>query len=653
MAENYGNRYTEKQLAILERKLKMVYSESKADLDDAVDRYYNGYTEIVNGKLVHHPGMYDRLKTELEAYERGEYTQEEFTKWWWSQEGRGQHIEAMRDEMARAMTETNMRAAALINDNTPGIYAMNANWTAYTIAVPRQDKDGNWTKDVTDGVAFNLVNEQTVRELIHDDNNHVEFRVNRVNRKSDYEWNKDQITKALLSGILQGESVYKIADRFMIVQKRNTAAAIRNARTSFTSAQNAGSLNAMEQAVKMGIKIKKQWMSTKDNRTRDRHLELNGEQQAVDKKFSNGLMYPGDAEGKPEEVYNCRCTMVTVDPAVVGVNKDPYDVAGFDEWMRKERTDLWKKKLGIGDLTGEKEEKAQEEKKQEKQKVDYSNKTAEELNREGIVMLRSHWDEYREKFLGNATPFNMDDVGKGTYDYSVKIGKFKDKEKVANILKVLDNLGEKFYSPLDRLEWYDMMEAVNSTAFADVFHQWSVGSATMRLNPVKFTEKGIERLKELSMTKYCANIPEGRELEYIITHEFGHSILNLGESLPTSKKNFVQANYDPVKKARKELGSIWGVYAEDVAKTEKEYRDYSKKIDGKFLIEMIMPTEEEKKELGRRKEAFEKTRISKYSMSNSDEFVAESFADVIMNGENANYYSKQVYKVIEKYFGKG
>ena len=360
MPRDYAANQTDKELAKLERKLSLLYAESKADLDEAVDRYYNGWDERVldkktgKYKTVHHRGMKERYEKEYQAYldgkyhdPTGKYTDEEmFNRYVWAQEGRGRQIESMRNEMAKNMTQTNQRAAAMINDKTPGIYSLNANWEAYKIEVVRKDDSGKWTKDsnrkdygngISADVSFNLVREQTVKDLVTG-KNHVEFRVNSVNPKRDYAWNKDQITKALTAGILQGESPYQVANRYMVVMQRNKVAAIRNARTSITSAQNAGCQNTYDRAVEMGIKLQKQWMSTRDDRTRDTHILANGQHVDVDKMFNVGgseLKYPGDTSGAPAEVYNCRCTMVTLDPAVLAMNSDPYDVKGFEEWSEE------------------------------------------------------------------------------------------------------------------------------------------------------------------------------------------------------------------------------------------------------------------------------------------------------------------------------
>ena len=51
-------------------------------------------------------------------------------------------------------------------------------------------------------------------------------------------------------------------------------------------------------------------------------------------------MYPGDSSGTPAEVYNCRCTMVTLDPAVLAINSDPYDLEGFKKWIEEHRPEL-------------------------------------------------------------------------------------------------------------------------------------------------------------------------------------------------------------------------------------------------------------------------------------------------------------------------
>ena len=76
-----------------------------------------------------------------------------------------------------------------------------------------------------------------------------------------------------------------------------------------TGAENAGKLDSMKRAQELGVQLKKLWLATRDGRTRDSHVMMDGEMAEVDEKFSNGCMYPGDPNGAPAEVYNCRCAM--------------------------------------------------------------------------------------------------------------------------------------------------------------------------------------------------------------------------------------------------------------------------------------------------------------------------------------------------------
>ncbi|MBQ8944909.1 MAG: hypothetical protein IJ050_10525 [Clostridia bacterium] len=65
----------------------------------------------------------------------------------------------------------------------------------------------------------------------------------------------------------------------------------------------------MADASKDGIILDKQWLATKDERTRDSHAHLDGEIRKWNERFSNGLRYPQDPQGEAGEVYNCRCAM--------------------------------------------------------------------------------------------------------------------------------------------------------------------------------------------------------------------------------------------------------------------------------------------------------------------------------------------------------
>lgn len=243
------------------------------------------------------------------------WTEEDYMQWRLAQIGRGKRFEALRDEIAERILQVNEIAIAYINDVTPGIYALNRNWVAYTIEM------------IAGNVGFNLWDEQTVRRLIVEEPEVMpEYPEEKaVKRDIDLEKSKKQITASITSGIMQGQSVGKIADD---LQKRiptmSRASAIRAARTAITGAENAGRMDSYKAASDMGINVRKRWVATKDGRTRHAHQRLDGQTVDWDKSFSSELgkiRFPGDPRAKPANVYNCRCTIRTVERP--GIEAEP------------------------------------------------------------------------------------------------------------------------------------------------------------------------------------------------------------------------------------------------------------------------------------------------------------------------------------------
>ena len=98
--------------------------------------------------------------------------------------------------------------------------------------------------------------------------------------------------------------------------------AVRAARTAVTAAENAGRMDSYHAAEKMGIKLRKRWLSTLDGRTRHAHAILDGQTVDVDKPFKvdgREIRFPGDPQAAPYLVYNCRCSLVA---DVIGIPKD-------------------------------------------------------------------------------------------------------------------------------------------------------------------------------------------------------------------------------------------------------------------------------------------------------------------------------------------
>lgn len=289
--------WTDEELKRLERRIARIYREARDELSKTIKAYFESFRR-----------RDEEMRALIGTIQNGkEWTQEDYKLWRLNQIGRGRRFEDLRDKLAQRCTEANATALAYVNDATPSIYALNRNYAAYTI------------ERVSGDVGFTLWDESTVRRLIVEQPNLMPYypQEKALRRGIDLEWGKKQITKAVTSGILQGNSVGKIAtDLQTLVFKKDRAGAVRAARTAVTEAQNAGRMDSYAAASKMGIKVRKRWVATKDEHTRRSHQKLDGKTIDWDEPFLSELgeiRYPGDPQAKPANVYNCRCTLRTVE----------------------------------------------------------------------------------------------------------------------------------------------------------------------------------------------------------------------------------------------------------------------------------------------------------------------------------------------------
>lgn len=325
-----AHQLTDEELKKLERRIASIYRKARDELQETVDAYFESFAK-----------RDEEMKDLIGTFVNGrEWTEQDYKQWRLAQIGRGKRFETLRDKVAERMTKANETAVSYVNDATQGIYSLNRNYAAYTI------------EQVAGDVGFDLWNEQTVKRLIVEQPDLMPYYPPKkaVKRGIDLTYGKKQITSTVTSGILQGKSIKGLADDLQTrIPTMNRDSAIRTARTAVTGAQNAGRIDSYTAAQKMGIKLQKEWLATLDGRTRHSHAMLDGEKVETDEKFSNGCRFPGDPQGRPEEIYNCRCTLIASLPDVdtsdaqrrprnqeTGENKVISDMT-YQEWMRWKR----------------------------------------------------------------------------------------------------------------------------------------------------------------------------------------------------------------------------------------------------------------------------------------------------------------------------
>lgn len=290
---DYGTRQTDLAVRRAEWRLSRVYRQAQRDIDEKLKDWQKRHEE--------------REAKYRQQLADGKITQADFDAWMRGQVFQDKQWQARKAEIDRILLNADREAQRIVNEGKIGVFADNANYIGYDL-----ERNGN----VNTG--FTLYDQNTVGRLIKSDPQILPKPAPGVQKDKAYTYYNKLMNSAITQGIVQGETIPQIAKRIaQTTGERSYTSAVRNARTAYTGAQNAGRIEGLHQAQSLGIKVKKQWMATLDNRTRDAHAELDGQIRDIDEPFDSELGpidYPGAPTADPGNTYNCRCALVYVYP---------------------------------------------------------------------------------------------------------------------------------------------------------------------------------------------------------------------------------------------------------------------------------------------------------------------------------------------------
>jgi len=116
----------------------------------------------------------------------------------------------------------------------------------------------------------------------------------------------NQLKTQFAESVSSGETFSDLATRIKGTYKDiTTGRAFTIARTETNGIMGKSTLDGYDQ-VGMRIKI---WVHSASDSPREEHEAMDGEEQPLNSPFTNGLMFPGDPAGSPEDVINCHCTI--------------------------------------------------------------------------------------------------------------------------------------------------------------------------------------------------------------------------------------------------------------------------------------------------------------------------------------------------------
>ena len=277
---------TDKEIAKIQRHIAWIYRAAQKDVSVELRAYANTIREKADKLLqaINDATGENTRKAAENAYKRFYLVDVKKDK---------RFIKAAQKSSER-LYEANKDAAQYINTKTAHIYTINYNQIGRGL---QRDLDGYSFKPVSedDAEEYGQISQQTVDE------------------KKDSEWNGKNIRNAVFAGALMYYAADKIfGDAARSTTRKNRESSNRQANDMLTDAESKGRLDSMYRAYDEGFEVKKFWIATLDNRTRDTHIEYDSmEPVDLDYEYAPGLKKPKDPNCSiMAEVCNCRCKLL-------------------------------------------------------------------------------------------------------------------------------------------------------------------------------------------------------------------------------------------------------------------------------------------------------------------------------------------------------
>lgn len=315
---DWMSRRQDGELEELEKRISALYSQASREVTEEFAKFTEEFAS--------------QEARMLELLAVGKIDDDDFRIW------RNNHIlqstryKALIQSLTNMMVDTDETAMAIVSGEMPWVIAQSYNFMQAL----------GWDAANQAGYSagtFTIYNASAVQALIRDNPDLLPS----VNKPIDEAWNMSHITREITQGIMQGNTMPQIADRLRRVVGMDENSAMRNARTSFTYAENMGRDESIKNLQSRGIPMEKVWSAVMDERTRQTHRRLNG--TTPDKAtglygvgfLAHPLRFPADKSGDAEEIYNCRCRLSgQFDSSIVDHSNDD---ELYEQFMRENYPD--------------------------------------------------------------------------------------------------------------------------------------------------------------------------------------------------------------------------------------------------------------------------------------------------------------------------